>query len=365
MKTNTICSAVLCLLVAACNGTQQNLPELDIQRSGDTLSLASGSVINKEITTETVQMKTAAGTFSTVGTVRAATGKLASVGVPFDGRTTKSYVRLGQRVRAGQALFGFISKEIAEMTTACFQAKSRSELAARNLDRKIALHGEGVVSDRELEEARSEAEIASDEYVQSQNSLKMFGVDVAGLMKDRNMSIVSPIDGEVVSSEFVEGQFVKADSDPQMVVADLSTVWVEAQVKEAFIGSIDEEGSVDISFGTGNTVKGRILYSGKILDELTRSILVTIECSNREAFLKPGMFVNVSFIREQVDQLVIPSSAVLQGQDAPFVYVKLSDGRFVRRDVAVSTLDSDEVMVHAGLEAGDVIVTKGGIFLSR
>lgn len=367
MKNMIIGSALLCLLAFACKSPDNSADDAAVVVKGDTVTVAANSIVSSEIKIQTVKTGRAAGTFTAFGTVRAQAGKLANVGVPFDGRSTKAFVRLGQKVKAGQPLFGFFSAEIAELANACFQARSASNLAARDLERKKELQKNGIVSQRELEEAQSAADIARQEFAQSSNTLKMLGIDVDGLLNGSSVSVVSPISGEVMACEVIDGQYVKADTEPLVTVADLGTVWVEAQVKEPYINELSNDCQVLVIADSdrNNPVPGRIHYISRIIDESTRSIRVTIECDNAQGRLRPGMYVRAQFLSDALESIVIPSSAVMQGQESSFVYVKTAPGTYLRRNVEVATIDADSVRVLDGLSEGEQIIVKGGIFLIK
>ena len=193
-----------------------------------------------------------------------------------------------------------------------------------------------------MEEARSTAEIAYRELNQSENAIKMLGIDPADLGTGNSLNINAPISGEVVTCEVVPGQYVKSDSDPLIVIADLSEVWVVAQVKEPYIGSVHESDQ----------------------DDQTRSAEVIIACANADRRLLPGMFTRVKFSGIPSDVVMIPSSSVLQGEQGSYVFVKMADGRFSRRKVTIISAEQGKVVVTEGLVPGEAVVSAGGIYIA-
>lgn len=352
--------------VCACNQGKQAESVADFEIKGDTVSVSASSPVNGKLIMDTVIFKTYNSSFTTVGTVRAEAGKLAEVGVPFDGRTAGCYAHPGHKVAAGQRLFGFHSAEFAELVKSYFQAKSNSELAKRELERKKILNKGGVASSKELEDAENAAEIAYRDLEQSENAIRMLGISPASLVAGKALDICSPIAGEVVSCEVTPGQFVKSDTAPLVIVADLKTVWVVAQVKEPYLGSVhnDDQAEIFIESSKDEPLVGKVYYVGQVLDERTRSAQVIVSCDNAERFLKPGMFVKVRFEAKSRDALLIASTAVLQGEEGSYVFVRTKENEYVRRTVSVKTADEGNVLVDSGLEEGDVIVSKGGIYIA-
>lgn len=365
MKNTNISGAVLlCLSISACNHQNEAAHEAELHFNGDTVSVSPTSPIMGKISIDTTTLTLYKTSFTTVGTVRAEAGKLAEAGVPFDGRTIKAHVRLGQQVRAGQPLFSFSSAEASDLAKSYFQAVSGEELARKELARKTALKEKGIASERELEEARSAAEIAYRELNQSENAIKMLGIDPADLGTGNSLNINAPISGEVVTCEVVPGQYVKSDSDPLIVIADLSEVWVVAQVKEPYIGSVHESDQAEVVLESGAVIPGKITYVGKMLDDQTRSAEVIIACANADRRLLPGMFTRVKFSGIPSDVVMIPSSSVLQGEQGSYVFVKMSDGRFSRRKVTVISAEQGKVVVTEGLVPGEAVVSAGGIYIA-
>lgn len=364
IKTSSI--ILLGLTVCACNQSKQAAGDADFEINGDTVSVSASSPVSGKLIMDTVKFKSYNSSFSTVGTVRAEAGKLAEVGVPFDGRTAGCYVHPGQKIAAGQRLFGFHSAEFAELVKSFYQAKSNNELSKKELERKKVLNKGGVASAKELEDAENAAEMAYRDLEQSENAIRMLGISPSSLGSGNALDICSPIAGEVVSCEVTPGQFVKNDTAPLVIVADLRTVWVVAQVKEPYLGSVhnDDEAEIFIESSKDEPLVGKVYYVGQILDEQTRSAQVIVSCDNAERLLKPGMFVKVRFAAKSHDELLIASTAVLQGEEGSYVFVRTKENEYVRRIVSVKTADEGNVLVDSGLEEGDVIVTKGGIYIA-
>ena len=363
-----ICPSILglCLFLTACHSASTSLESVSVAHCGDTIIVPSASPVRASISIEKLSLSDFSSSFSTVGTVRAEAGRLAEVAVPMDGRTGTCYVRPGTKVRAGQPLFAFYSAEFADIVRAWFEARSNNDLATRNLARKESLRHDGIISARELEEARNEAELARRELSQAQQSLSVLGVDTTQLKNDGELNIIAPITGEVMRCEVTNGQFVRSDEASLITIADLSRVWVTAQIKEQYIRSIhaDDHVTVYADAYPDCAFEGEIVYVGGLVDETTRAIDVTIQVANPNHALKPGMYVRTEFSTQATPAIVIPSTAVMQGAE-PYIYVALNDSTFVPQTVAIQSVNAKQVRVVSGLTPAESIITQGGIYLAQ
>lgn len=369
MKNTYYAIIMACLVLSSCNNTEQGTKE-EIRYQGDTVTVNAGSPILSKISTSTLAPESFSSEFRTVGTVQAEMGHYAEVGVPFDGRITTSKVMLGSRVRAGQTLFEVSSPEFFEASKQYFQNLRSYETAKSSYERKKSLKDAGVVSLRELEEAYTEAENARQEKEASLATFRAYGMDPSTMKPGEAMRIVAPISGEVVRCSITPGAYTKADGEALLTIADLGKVWVTAQVKERFTGAVTKGGKAEIftEAEPQTPIWGKVLNIGNLVDEQTRSVQVIVECDNSDLKLKHGMYVSVHFISELANAIVVPSSAIFQGERASFVYV-VPEGRkntFLRRYVFVGESNDDNTMVRIvkGLQEGECIVSKGGIYLN-
>ncbi len=343
-----------------------------IYSSGDSVFIAVGPGVNYKspildhIVTQSSQYQYFSAEFKTTGTIRPVSGKIAEITPPFAGRIVKSHIRLGQKVAAGSPLFELGSSEFYEATKAYFSAQSAYELAQRKYNRQKELAANGVASQRDLEQAQSEATISSQEFEQTKATLNIFNIDESSLQMGQPLKILSPISGEVVKSNITIGSYAKEDSEPLAVVADLSHVWVTALVREKYFGAIKHGDSVKVftNINPNKVVSGTIYYIGEMLEEETRSIEVIIECNNSDKVLKLGMFCEVHFLSSPVKAIILPSTAIMKEQDNDYVLVEVSKGKYVRRKVESESVSVDKVLIIRGITEGENIVTEGGIYLN-
>lgn len=356
-------------VLAGCQGQQGEAPAKDFEFSGEEVIVRSDSPVARELVVEAVAASSYEAAFHTVGSVEPMAGRFAEVAVPFAGRITRALVKLGDQVRAGQPLYEMSSPEFYATVREFNENRIAEQAAAKNLERREAMHAAGIASDREIEEARAEAENARNAYRMSQMALAALHVDTRRLEVGQPITVTAPISGRVVACRITPGQYVKEDADALATIADLSRVWVSAQVGETQVERIlpgKTRAEVVRNNAPDEAEEGKIVYVGEMLDEQTRSVEVVLECANGERLLKPGMFVSVNFTTPQAEALLIPATAVFQGEDSKYVYVEQAQPlHFVRRPVRVESAGTDRVRVLSGLAEGERFIASGGIYLSE
>ncbi|MDR2388343.1 MAG: efflux RND transporter periplasmic adaptor subunit [Tannerellaceae bacterium] len=357
----------LCLALASCKHHHPVGENTTIRYKGDTIVVPENSPVAEHLIARKFYPEDFSAEFKTVGTVRPVSGKLAEIASPFAGRILRSFVRLGQKINAGEPVFELGSTEFYQATKDYFAAESSENLARRNYNRLKELAAHGVASQKDLEQAESEAEIAGKEFEQAKATLQLFNTDASSVWMGEPLRVVSPIPGEVVKYHIILGSYAGEQTEALAVVADLSQVWVAALVKEKYFGSIRHGDRVEV-FTDAHPEKviwGTIYYIGQMLDEETRSLEVIVACDNAARDLKLGMFCEVHFQSAPSKAILVPSTAIMQEQEHDFVLVEVSRGCYVRRKVESETAGANQTRILSGVDAGESVVIKGGIFLNK
>ena len=182
----------------------------------------------------------------------------------------------------------------------------------------------------------------------------------------KTLRMNAPRDGVVVEKLVVEGQMV----EPGMKlyrVADLATVWIQAQVYEQDLPFIKlgQEAVVSLASQPEPKFRGRVTYLYPTVDDKTRTARVRLEIHNPGYFLKPGMYAGVEMTAELAPSaLLVPDTAVLRSGEKNTVFVALDGGRFEPRTVVLGTrADGDHYEVLSGLKEGERVVTSGQFML--
>jgi membrane fusion protein, heavy metal efflux system len=333
--------------------------------TGDSILISAESKIDQRIVIMTVNHQSVRIPFTTTATVRALPECIAEVAVPFEGRILESFVKSGQMVDAGSPLFSMHSPVFFETVKAYLRARQEKQVAELNLRRQQDLVDHGIGIRKELDEARLNFDIAKGQMENLLATLSIYNVKDQDTEVGKPLIVTSPINGEVVRNNIRIGQFFTTDSDPMVCIANLKKVWVIAQVKESRIGLVQDQDEVEIAIDAypERSFKGIVTYIGKILDEQTRSLEVIVECDNSDQLLKPGMFAAATFSQDREKGLLIPSTALIQGEDHTYVYKEIGPGQFVKTEVDVLSAGDGKVIVLKGIRAGEVIIGAGSIYL--
>lgn len=182
----------------------------------------------------------------------------------------------------------------------------------------------------------------------------------------RTLTLVSPAGGIVIKRQVTEGQMVQAGM-PLMEVADLSSVWVEADIYEYELPwvKVGQHAHMTLTYLPGQTFHGKIQYIYPFLKEATRTARVRLVFPNPGLQLKPDMFAQVDIVSPAKESaVVIPGEAVLDTGEKQHVFLALGQGRFEPRQVKVGVRGDDgQVQVVSGLMGGEEVVTSAQFLL--
>ncbi len=173
------------------------------------------------------------------------------------------------------------------------------------------------------------------------------------------MQVLAPQDGTVTSLNVREGIFVKPATEI-MSLADLSSVWLQAEVFESQADWVTQSQSAEarLNYLPGEVFSGRVDYVYPVLDPKTRTLQVRLRFDNPNERMKPNMYASVTiFGKSHPGALSIPREALIRGQDTDRVVVALGDGKFTVQEVMTGIESGGWLEIIAGLEAGDEVVT--------
>ena len=284
-----------------------------------------------------------------VGIVRPDETRVAHVHLKTEGWVEKLFVAYtGQQVRAGEPMLSIYSPT--------FFAAQREFLSALRVA-KSGLDSEGDQK-TVVDTARRRLElwdIPKDEIAKLEQSGN------AG----KSLLLRSPISGTVLQKTAFAGQYVTMQND-LFVVADLSTVWMQAKIFQYELPHVAIGMPATVSFPSTSqrTLTGKVVFIDPVVDETTRSVQVRIELPNPGGTLLPGMFGDVVISHGMGSGLTIPASAVIRTGDRDIAYRVVSGGHFSPVVVKISpTRFADRFEVLDGLKAGDEVVTSGNFLI--
>ena len=289
----------------------------------------------------------------TIGVVRVDETRLADVNVKLDGWIKDLYVDFtGQAVRNGQPLFTFYSPDL--LTT---ENEYLLALKTRDQMKDSAIADAREYADRLVEAARQR--------------LRLWDVpaeEIALLEETRRapevMTFRSPVGGFVIEKPALRGMHV-APGQTLYKIADLSVVWVEADVyeQEIALARVGQRATVRLDAYPGESFEGRAVYVYPFVEENTRTAKVRFQFANPRGRLKPGMYANVELQGTGGMGLTLPANAVLDSGTEQVVFVARGEGRFTPRPVKTGRPLGDRVEVVEGLEEGEQVAAGASFFL--
>lgn len=296
-----------------------------------------------------------------------------AVMAPIGGAVTRLLVNPGQHVSRGEPLALVDSPDYAT-AVGTYRASVVAAAATRkvaNMDKDLLAH-QGV-SQREEEQAQSDAATAEANRATALQTLASLNIDPSAIKSvGRGKGagyggvIRAPISGTVVERLITPGQLLQAGATQAFTIADLSHVWVMAQVFGTDLANVSVGDSAQITTGAdAKPVTGKVTNVSTELDPNTRSTAVRVAVDNPGNLLKKQQYVRVLIqSHDTASGLLVPVSAVLHDdENLPFVYVVQNDGTYARAHVTLGYRAGDEYNITQGLSAGQKIVADGGLFL--
>ena len=303
---------------------------------------------------------------------------------PVQGRVTAVLVRLGDRVEQGQPLVTLESPD-ADAAVGTFlqaqagerQARATLQKAETDLARASDLYQVRAVAEKDLLAAQNDAaqarlglEGAEAARQQAFRKLELLGLEPATF---RQAALVrAPISGKVLEVNVAPGEYrgaVATHSDtttpPLLTIADLGTVWVQADVPEPLLRLVHVGQPVTITLVSfpDEVFGGTVSRIGDVLDPQTRSLKVTVTLPNPAGRFRPEMFGSIRQPGPRHSLPVLPADAVVLEYGRPVVFVERAPGQFERRAVATGARAESLVAITRGVQAGERIVVDGAVLL--
>ena len=328
------------------------MPGMDMGGDGS-IRLDADQIRTFGVTFGTVELRTLSNDIRTVGIVNFDETRMAIVTPKFDGYVERLYVDFtGRPVRRGEPLADIYSPELV--------AAQEELLLAARLEAALpesAVPGVPAGSSNLLEAARRRLRLWDISAAQIDEVLR------TGRAR-RTLTLYAPVGGIVVEKNVLEGQAVHA-GEPLYTIADLTEVWVEAELREADAGLVQEgdRALVELAAFPGRPIPGRVEYVYPTLQAQARTLKARIAIPNPQGRLRPGMYATVRLEAPARTALTVPTSAVLRTGDRAVVFVDLGDGRFLPQEVELGSVAGDHTEVLAGLEPGQRVVTSAQYIL--
>jgi cobalt-zinc-cadmium efflux system membrane fusion protein len=281
------------------------------------------------------------------------------------GRVEQVMFSLGDRIQQGQTLLTLRSAELSELNSELISARAELRIAQREYQSAKALFEDKMLSERELIEAEMSVAQAQAEIERIENTLSIHGVSSQGGV----FTVKSPISGYVLKKNVSAGSNISDDGDEIFTIADLSTVWIIANVHAGDLLFVKENMPVEITTHAypGEIFHGKINAMSRIFDPEERVLKARIVMPNKDLKFKPEMFVDIK-LKSETGRLcvAIPSDALIFDNNRYFVVVKGRDGAcpvFTNREVVVQGNHEGTAYIATGLQEGDEVVIKNQLLI--
>lgn len=305
------------------------------------------------VTMATVELKNVNDNLSVPGNVDIDEEGLSYVQTRFPGWIQKVFANATYRyVRKGQPLFTVYSPDLV--------SSEREYLLARQNQKAFTQDAHGMAA-REGGWLLQAAE----------ERLRQFGVPAQAITDleqsgtvQRNIAIDSPVSGYIIERNALPNAYVQPDTK-LYTIADLSTVWVYANVFQNDVGRLKpgDPAQVTVDAYPGRHFSGRIDQVLPQVDPTTRTVRVRLVFRNPGVLLKPGMYVNVAIAVPLGRQLVVPASAVLQTGSRAIAFINHGNGNLEPRTIETGLRLDDSVIVLQGLKAGEQVVSSANFLV--
>lgn len=302
---------------------------------------------------------------SVTATIRPNQDRIARIAPRVEGRIVRVNANLGDAVRPGQALAVMDSVAIGEAQSSLLQAQSAQRVAQADFKRSESLSAEEIIPQRDFLRARGDLEKANAELRAAQDKLRLLGGSVgSGGRAESTFALTAPFAGAVIEKKATIGELA-TPSEALFTVADLSVVWIEANLTEDLLAKVKQGAAATVTVGAypGERFSGRVAYLANVLDKTSRTTAARIEVANKDGRLKPEMFANATIATGGQQQAIsVPDAAILLLQGQPTVFVA-ENGGFESRAIEPGDKLSGRTVVKSGLKAGEQVVTAGAYAL--
>lgn len=305
------------------------------------------------VTFGTAEVRPLSRVIRTVGMVEFDERRMSYVSPKFAGWVEKLYVDFtGQPVRKGQPLLEVYSPELVA-------AQEELLLAAR------------MATSVGQSEVRNVASGAGDLLDSARRRLTYWDISDAQIRRlietgevRKTLTLYAPVSGIVMEKDVFEGQAFRSGQNLYMI-ADLSGVWVNAEVFESAAALVREGMPAEVTIAAlpGQSLAGRIEYVYPTVEDRTRSMRARISISNPRGELKPGMYATVTFRPELGEVLTVPNSAVLYSGERAVAFVDMGGGSIMPHELSIGVRGEGYVQVLQGIEPGQRVVTSAQFLL--
>jgi len=277
------------------------------------------------------------------------------------GIVSKTHFSLGDVVSKGQVLAEIISTELSTLQSELKISESKISVAQRHLKSVEQMYNDGIASEIDLLEAKSELNINYAELEKIKNDLSLFSA-----VNNNTFHIKAPNSGIITAKNISSGMPIIAESEPLFSVSDLSEVWVLLNIYAGNVANIETGLCVEIkTLSYPNEVfTGKITAISQIFDKEERVLKARVVMKNDNYKLKPGMFVDVVVKKEKnIEAIAIPTKSLIFDADVNNVVVYKDNCNLIIKQVEIITQSNGVAYVSKGLNNNEVVISENQLLI--
>lgn len=278
-----------------------------------------------------------------------------------NGVVTKTYFSLGDQVKQGQVLANVRSLEVNSLHSEKSGLQSELEVARRELKSAESMYKDNMLSESELVEARAKVKQAEASLARVHTDMSVVGSNGSG-----SSSIVSPMTGYIINKNITSGSTISPDAESIFTVADLSKVWVIANVYASNLQFVKVGMPVEMSSLSypGEIFNGTIQSISQVFDSEERVLKARIVMENADLKFKPEMSMTIKLKNNTENTHVsIPVNALIFDDDKYYVIVEESKENFKVKEVQLQGHNEETAYILSGLSEGENVVVNNQLLI--
>lgn len=362
------------LVLTSCSksNVSEAAPAAASKKSPDVLSVKMTDGLQSLVKTGEPQVAAMSGTIQVAGRVEANETRIARVSAPVSGRITDLDVVEGQNVKRNDLLAIVTSTQLSEAQASYLRADLSRRQAERAVDRAKRLLEADVIGSAELQRREAELVQANLDINAARDQLRLLGMPDASMEKLQATRTVNPsshvqasIDGTVLQRSVTPGQMVQS-AETVCVLADLSSVWLIADVPEQAAGSVSVGKIVEAEIPAlpGVKIHGKLSFVSSTVNPETRTVRIRMDVPNPQRRYKPAMLATMTVKDLPEMKRVLPLSAIVREENKDFVFVQTGDKSFRLRAVTLEPGNEGFKVLVDGLAAGEKVALEGAFHLN-
>lgn len=368
-------TAALLLTLASCKKEVAQPTEAKTQEApaSDPLEIKAPAEMRAQLKIGEASWAEVGTTVTVAARVEVDETRVTRVGSPIMGRISSLSIREGQEVQRGQLLALLTSTGLSDAQLGYLKALSQKQVAQRAVDRAQLLLRGDVIGVAELQRREAELAQSTAELDAAHDQLVLLGMAeeaIADLQRTRSMNSVSRIiasmDGTVLDRKVTLGQVVQP-ADTVFEIADLSHLWMVADVPETNAGHLAEGQAVEAQIAAlpGMIINGRLSFVSATVNPETRTVRVRMDLPNPKRRFKPAMLATMVLKEHTERRQMVPLSAVVRDENVEYLFVQRADDTFVLREVVFGVEVGGRREVIEGLKPGEIVVLDGAFHLNN